>query len=254
MKTKFIFRAAIACILTAAMFTGAVSAAVEDDLKSLGLFIGTESGFELDRAPTIAEAAVILVRLLGKEAETIEKNYECPFPVIPEWVSPYVGYMYENDLTDDLNHHDFTEDKQCYVDTFCCIVLRALGYTREAGDYDYTYTGGLVAPDDRPTVMELAEELGLLSDTLLANLETINNVYNSYFRDYHLGGWQWDIISVDPETGEETIFTEYDAWDIIFEYQEKYGFKRSDCADIIQRALNTNIKGTDITLLERLSA
>ena len=36
-------------------------------LSELGLFKGTGNGFELDREPTRAEAATMLVRLLGAE-------------------------------------------------------------------------------------------------------------------------------------------------------------------------------------------
>ena len=40
---------------------------VADQLNTLGVFQGTATGYQLDRAPTRAEAATMLVRLLGKE-------------------------------------------------------------------------------------------------------------------------------------------------------------------------------------------
>lgn len=81
MKTKL--RIVLASVLVAAglaMTAGAASYDnCADQLKDLGLFQGTEDGFELDRAPTRGEAATMLVRLLGKEAEAKELTYEAPF-------------------------------------------------------------------------------------------------------------------------------------------------------------------------------
>ena len=42
-----------------------------DALHELGLFQGTESGYELDRAPSRVEAGVMLVRLLGAEEDAL---------------------------------------------------------------------------------------------------------------------------------------------------------------------------------------
>ena len=54
--------AAVAVNASAADFTNCA-----DALNQMGLFKGTTSGYELDRAPTRGEAAAMLVRLLGKE-------------------------------------------------------------------------------------------------------------------------------------------------------------------------------------------
>lgn len=43
-----------------------------DTLHSLGLFQGTNNGYELDQQVTRAQAAVIMVRLLGAENEARE--------------------------------------------------------------------------------------------------------------------------------------------------------------------------------------
>ena len=62
-------------ILSALILTGTATAATEIQqqdaifLDELGLFQGTEQGYELDRTMTRAEGAVMLVRLLGGEAE-----------------------------------------------------------------------------------------------------------------------------------------------------------------------------------------
>jgi hypothetical protein len=240
------------CILTAVILTVSVTAAVEDDLHSLGLFIGTENGYELDRAPTMAEVSVIFVRLLGKEAEAIENNFDHPFNEAPYWVSPYAGYLYASGITDETYASNFSDDYNCPAYNFCEFVLKALGYTREAGDFGSESTGGLVDFEDVTTLWELSEKLGLVSDDLLGRIYGLESLYEHYFGDYHIGGWRNDIIYVDPETGEEIIITAKDAAAIVTEYNELYGLKRSDCVDIINRALNIKIKGTEITLYEKL--
>lgn len=56
-------------LLTAAM-AGTASASsydsVAEELSAIGVFRGTAGGFELDRAPTRSEAAIMLVRLYGR--------------------------------------------------------------------------------------------------------------------------------------------------------------------------------------------
>jgi hypothetical protein len=60
-------------------------------LKELGLFKGSDKGFELERAPSRVEAMVMLVRLLGKEEEAKENNYEHPFTDVPEWANVHIA-------------------------------------------------------------------------------------------------------------------------------------------------------------------
>jgi len=62
-------------------------------LKSLGLFNGTPKGFELDRQASRVEGGVIMVRILGKEDEALEKNYHHPFKDVPSWADPYIGSL-----------------------------------------------------------------------------------------------------------------------------------------------------------------
>ena len=57
-------------LLSAVLCVGASASdydAVAEDLSEIGMFRGTANGFELDRAPTRSEAAIMLVRLYGAE-------------------------------------------------------------------------------------------------------------------------------------------------------------------------------------------
>ena len=67
--------------------------ACADSLQALGLFQGTEQGYDLDRAPTRAEAAVMLVRLLGEEADALALEYTAPFTDLESWQQPNIHYL-----------------------------------------------------------------------------------------------------------------------------------------------------------------
>lgn len=54
-------------------------------LKQLGLFGGTEKGFELERNMTRAEAAVMLVRFMGAEGQVRAGIWHHPFKDVPQW-------------------------------------------------------------------------------------------------------------------------------------------------------------------------
>ena len=82
-------------LLTAAM-AGTASASsydsVAEELSAIGVFRGTAGGFELDRAPTRSEAAIMLVRLYGAEDEA-KAAYEAgeismPFTDVSETAAP----------------------------------------------------------------------------------------------------------------------------------------------------------------------
>ncbi|MCL1906297.1 MAG: S-layer homology domain-containing protein, partial [Clostridiales bacterium] len=106
-------------------------------LQSLGLFKGAATGFELDRQATRAEAAVMLVRLLGAEEDAINGDYSHPFTDVPEWASPHIAYMYETGLTKGTGETTFTPQDICDIQMYSTFILRALGY--EEGEGDFTY-------------------------------------------------------------------------------------------------------------------
>ena len=84
--------AALTAALTVSAFAADFTECAEH-LDNMGLFRGTEQGYELDRAPTRAEAAAMLVRLLGKEEEAGRLAYDAPFTDLQEWEKPYVQYL-----------------------------------------------------------------------------------------------------------------------------------------------------------------
>ena len=82
-------------LLTAALCVTASASeydAAAQELSAIGMFRGTANGFELDRAPTRSEAAIMVVRLYGAE-EKAEAAYDdgeisLPFSDVCEFTSP----------------------------------------------------------------------------------------------------------------------------------------------------------------------
>lgn len=135
--------AGVLAVASLAMTAGAASYDnCADRLSDLGLFQGTGNGYQLDRAPTRAEAATMLVRLLGAEAEAEDLDYSAPFTDLDDWQKPYVQYLYDNGLTTGATATTFEPEDTCSAQMYTTFLLRALGYSDAAGG-DFTYTGAV---------------------------------------------------------------------------------------------------------------
>jgi len=104
-------------------------------LKKLGLFKGvSETDFDLDRAPTRVEAMVMLIRILGKEAEVLKMGGTHPFTDVPDWADKYIGYAYEKGLTKGVSATSFGTGN-ADSDMYLTFMLRALGYSDATGEF-----------------------------------------------------------------------------------------------------------------------
>ena len=108
-----------------------------ETLSRLGLFLGTDGGFELERAATRAESAVMAVRLLGKEGEALRSNYGHPFSDVPEWASAHVGYLFHGNIAKGVSDDLFGSDEVATSEQYGTFVLRALGYDDSLGDFSW---------------------------------------------------------------------------------------------------------------------
>ena len=133
-------------LLTAAM-AGTASASsydsVAEELSAIGVFRGTAGGFELDRAPTRSEAAIMLVRLYGAEDEA-KAAYEAgeismPFTDVSETAAPSVAWLYSQGITNGTSATTFGASSPCSAKMYCAFLLRALGY-EDGVDFLYADT------------------------------------------------------------------------------------------------------------------
>lgn len=130
-------------LVSAALCVGASASdfdAAAKDLAAIGMFQGTESGFELDRAPTRSEAAIMLVRLHGAEDEA-KAAYEAgeiqhPFTDVSDFASPYVAWVYSNGISKGTAADTFGASTPCSAQQYVVFLLRALGY-QDGTDFQY---------------------------------------------------------------------------------------------------------------------
>lgn len=174
--------AAAAAMLTASAFAANYTNCA-DSLHEMGLFQGTQNGYDLDRTPTRAEAAVMLVRLLGKEAEAKTLTYTAPFTDLKGWEKPYVQYLYSNGLANGTNRTSFNPTGKCTAQMYAVFLLRALGYSDTA---DFSYANAI----------ETAREQGIY-DTGIINVQ-------NFLRD-DAAAASYTALSVSPKNSEGTL-------------------------------------------------
>lgn len=174
--------AAAAAMLTASAFAANYTNCA-DSLHEMGLFQGTQNSYDLDRTPTRAEAAVMLVRLLGKEAEAKALTYTAPFTDLKGWEKPYVQYLYSNGLANGTNRTTFNPTGKCTAQMYAVFLLRALGYSDTA---DFSYANAI----------ETAREQGIY-DTGIINVQ-------NFLRD-DAAAASYTALSVSPKNSEGTL-------------------------------------------------
>ena len=174
--------AAAAAMLTASAFAANYTNCA-DSLHEMGLFQGTQNGYDLDRTPTRAEAAVMLVRLLGKEAEAKALTYTAPFTDLKGWEKPYVQYLYSNGLANGTNRTTFNPTGKCTAQMYAVFLLRALGYSDTA---DFSYANAI----------ETAREQSIY-DTGIINVQ-------NFLRD-DAAAASYTALSVSPKNSEGTL-------------------------------------------------
>ncbi len=139
---KFLIRVVV-IISVLTLFAGRALATGEEEyankLKLLGVFRGTEQGFELDRQPTRLEGLVIMLRLLGEEENALRFQPEIEFFTdVPAWGKPYVYYAYERGITKGVSENTFAPEVSLQSYAFLTYMLRAMGYqdgTDDSADF-----------------------------------------------------------------------------------------------------------------------
>lgn len=195
---KKVMKSMVIGSLAAAMLASGASAAdftsSADVLKDLGLFQGSEAGYDLDRAPDRAEAATMMVRLLGKEAEA-KTYYEANADKFPftdldngyEWAKPYVAWLYDQGLTSGATATTFEPGNKCTAQQYTTFLMRALGYSdAEGGDFTYD------------KAIDFATEKGVV--------DMFNMDADDFMRD-DVVAMSYTALSVAPKSGETDLLT-----------------------------------------------
>ncbi len=104
-------------------------------LNALGLLQGTGAGYELDRGLSRGEAAVLLTRFLGGEAEALRQNGRSPFSDVPDWCAPHVAWLYEKGLTKGVGGSLYGTERETSIWQYALFLNRA----NSGGRYDRDY-------------------------------------------------------------------------------------------------------------------
>ena len=156
-------------------------------LKALGLFRGSNSGFELDREPNRVESGVMFVRLLGKEKEAEDMKYTHPFTDVPDWADNYIGYMYEKGYTKGIGNNLYGSYDLIQAESYITFILRALGYSDSKGDFTWS--------NPFPKAMEIK----------LVNSEMVTSIQEKVFLRDDLVGISYDALDVYLKDAESPL-------------------------------------------------
>lgn len=153
-----------------------------DRLNSLNIFAGTNKGYELDRKPTRLEGLVMLIRLLGVEADAQRmQNDPTPFTDVPQWGAGYVNYAYEHQLANGVSATRFGSNDPMSAIQYVTLVLRALGYSDSKGDFSYAESldkAKSIGLIDAATSQELAKQPFLRGHIALLSFEALKQQLN----------------------------------------------------------------------------
>ena len=135
---------ALLCVTAAAVSPQSAA----EDLAAADVFRGTDAGFELDRAPTRSEAAVMLVRLYGAEEDALARyaagEISHPFEDGNTWAAPYLAWLYDAGLVRGMSETQYGADLPCRARDYALFLLRALGY-QDGYDFDWAQTEAFAA-------------------------------------------------------------------------------------------------------------
>ncbi len=149
-----------------------------DALNTMGLFKGTELGYELDRIAKRDESLVMMLRLLGKETQISQLSDEAiyPFNDVSSWAKKYMSYAYVQGITNGIAADQFGSNLLISPEEYMTFLLRALGYTDSGLFPDFVFTDALGAAVEFGVIT--ANEAEMLKGTVL---ERDKMVYISYY-------------------------------------------------------------------------
>lgn len=106
-------------------------------LRRLGVFQGSGQGMNWEGGLTRAEAATVLLRLIGAEEEAkAAADKPSPFTDVPDWAKGYVNCAYEKGMVKGVGDGRFDPGGACGAQEFCLMLLRLTAYT-EGSDYGW---------------------------------------------------------------------------------------------------------------------
>ena len=128
----------------------------------MGLFAGTDIGYELERPATRIEILVMLIKLLGENDKALSYSGKHPFSDVPAWADTYVAFAYNKGYTAGTSVTTFSPNNLATGDQYATFVLKALGYD---SDSDFSWDKALAFSESLKVIS--AAEFSLLNGTFL---------------------------------------------------------------------------------------
>lgn len=159
-----------------------------EKLSQIGVFKGSDEGFDLERQPTRLEGLIMLIRLLGKEEEALLlSSHPSHFNDVPDWGRGYVNYAYDNGLTTGISSTAFGSMQLMDSKSYMTFLLRALGYNDKEGDFSWN------------TSLDYAKTIGLISENQWFELGS-----QTFLRD-HVAKLSYDALGMYLKGSETTL-------------------------------------------------
>lgn len=154
-KVSIAFALVIAVLLSTSMpvaaFSKNESRSVQSFFVEAKLLKGDGTGFGLEKTANRLEGIIILLRLMGKEADAqAMKDLPCRFTDVPDWAKGYVNYAYAENISKGVSDTLFGVSNKMTAYQYNTLLLRVIGYDDSQGDFRW---------DDS---VDKAEELSIL--------------------------------------------------------------------------------------------
>src|SRR5665648_13627 len=160
-----IIAALLATSISAYAFNDNESRSVEGFFVESQLLKGDGQSYALDKESSRIEGVIILIRLLGKDAEAQKmSNIPCRFIDVPAWAVGYVNYAYETNISNGVSDSLFGTNNKITAQQYNTLLLRILGYDDSHGDFQWNDS------------VEKADELTILPTDMVEKYEK-NSTY-----------------------------------------------------------------------------
>ena len=198
-----LFLALVMIVMSVTCFAvGTSDVNTADALNELGLFLGTENGYELEKGLTRAEGVTLLIRMIGMEEKAENGVFNNSFTDVPGWAASYIGYAFANNITNGTGVTTFSPDTAMTDYMFLTLVMRALNYFDKGNASQFVWNNPYA----------LAKELGLIetveADKEFTRADAIRVFWNAL--NVELNGTE---ITLAERLVEQEVFTADDLAD-----------------------------------------
>ncbi len=217
-------------------------------LQKLGLFEGTEKGFELDRGLTRAEGTAMVLRLKGMEQQALTNGSNSSFDDVSGWSEPYIAEAEKQDIVKGVGNNKFAPGDPMTSRMYVTLVLRSMGYTKNTWQdaFKIAEQVGLILNIDS-TRLEKSDTL-LRKDVVMISYNALKTRMNNQAKETLLDDLIAKQVIKEKEASEviKTLRTELSA-----QIQKTQGIVEPEPKDVGKPQLTKEELG-DVELIKQI--